>query len=188
MAPGAGSVTDLGLPREEASGQRDEVSRTERAVAMEVQWGGFFRRGCAFLVDLVILSVLSCLLFYFSYVGYKVGLATGQGIHFWHAWGEFLTLTLFGWFFLVIGYFVLFHGMEGSTIGKRLLGLKVVGADQRPVTYRQALLRAAAAVLAAVSVVGILWILWSREKRGWHDLLAGTWVIRDRSRLASEDE
>jgi uncharacterized RDD family membrane protein YckC len=26
---------------------------------------------------------------------------------------------------------------------------------------------------------GVLWILVNREKRGWHDLIARTWVVRD---------
>ena len=38
-------------------------------------------------------------------------------------------------------YFVVFHGMEGKTVGKWLLGLRVVGVNQRPITYRRALLR-----------------------------------------------
>jgi uncharacterized RDD family membrane protein YckC len=27
--------------------------------------------------------------------------------------------------------------------------------------------------------LGILWIVWSREKRAWHDFLARTWVVRE---------
>ena len=70
--------------------------------------------------------------------------------------------------------------MEGKTVGKWVLGLRVVGAGQAPITYRRALLRWIGAVgLGAGSFgLGFLWILWQREKRGWHDFLAQTWVMR----------
>jgi uncharacterized RDD family membrane protein YckC len=69
--------------------------------------------------------------------------------------------------------------MSGKTIGKSLLSLRVVGAEQRPIAYRQAAIRWLATVGFAPIGIGLLWILWQREKRGWHDFVARTWVIRD---------
>ncbi|PYJ14581.1 MAG: RDD family protein, partial [Verrucomicrobia bacterium] len=47
-------------------------------------------------------------------------------------------------------------------------------------TYRQAFLRSLGTVVSVAPLgLGFLWIIWSREKRGWHDFLARTWVIRD---------
>jgi uncharacterized RDD family membrane protein YckC len=90
----------------------------------------------------------------------------------------FLTFAGMG---LATAYFVVFHGTEGKTIGKWLLGLRVVGADQGLITYRQALLRWIGTVGFGFVSFGLsfLWILWQREKRGWHDFSAHTWVIRD---------
>ena len=45
--------------------------------------------------------------------------------------------------------------------------------------YRQALLRWLAAVGFAPILLGFLWMIWSREKRAWHDIIAQTWVIRE---------
>jgi uncharacterized RDD family membrane protein YckC len=136
------------------------------------------------------------------YIGYKVGLsAHGRAV----TWGNETPLLFFfswGGIGLATVYFVLFHGMEGKTIGKWLLGLKVVGKEQGTITFRRAFLRwlgtvgfAPLALGSARSLLwgdglgvatfgfaplalGFLWILWSREKRAWHDYLAGTWVIR----------
>lgn len=145
----------------------------------EIRWGGFWRRLSAFSIDLLIIDILSSLLFYLSYVGYSVGLAahgrelSSENLNF------FLLILLFAWLSLVAGYFILFHGMEGRTIGKGLRGLRVVGANRSRITYRQALIRWVGFLPVAISGLGVLWILWDREKRGWHDRLARTWVIRE---------
>ena len=74
-----------------------------------------------------------------------------------------------------------FAGMEASpwqaTLGKRVLGLKVVSTDGRPIGPARALLRYFAA--------GISWLLlnlghamaaWTPDKRALHDYVAGTRV------------
>jgi uncharacterized RDD family membrane protein YckC len=91
----------------------------------------------------------------------------------------FLALLIWGWIGLATAYFVVFHSLEGKTIGKWLLGLRVVTAERGTVTYRRALLRWIGMVAFAPVLLGFLWVLWSPEKRAWHDLLARTWVIRD---------
>jgi uncharacterized RDD family membrane protein YckC len=88
-------------------------------------------------------------------------------------------MLTWGWIGLATVYFVMFHGMEGKTIGKWMLGLRVVGTEDRPVSYKQAFLRWVGMVGFAPIVLGFLWVIWNREKRGWHDFLARTWVIRD---------
>jgi len=143
-----------------------------------IRWGGFFRRACAFVVDLVVILALASVMVLLTYIGYKVGLsAHGRSV----TWGNVTPLLIFlswGGIGLATVYFVLFHGMEGKTIGKWLLGLKVVGAEQGTITYRRAFLRWLLTIGLAPLALGFLWVLWSREKRAWHDCLACTWVIR----------
>ncbi len=168
----------------------------------EVRWGGFFRRACALIVDLIIVLALALIMEFLTYIGYKVGLSahgrsvTGETV------ARLFILLIFGVVGLATIYFVLFHGMEGKTIGKWLLGLKVVGKEQGTITFRRAFFRWVATVGFALLALGsarsllagdglgvatvgfaplalsFLWVLWSREKRAWHDYLAGTWVIR----------
>jgi uncharacterized RDD family membrane protein YckC len=167
-----------------------------------VRWGGFIRRACAMVIDLIVVSALVLVLGFLIYIGYKVGLsAHGRAV----SWGNETPLLIFfswGGIGLATVYFVLFHGMEGKTIGKWLLGLKVVGKEQGTITFRRAFIRwlgtvgfaplalgsarsllwgdglGVATVGFAPLALGFLWVLWSREKRAWHDYLAGTWVIR----------
>ena len=178
----------LELLLEEEFDQLYERLKSEEEKTVGVVWGGFFRRAAAFVVDLLILVVFSYALFYLAHVGYSVGLAAHDQSLSADNLELFLLFLSAGWIGLVTGYFVLLHGMEGRTVGKWLFGLRVVGARQERVTYNQALVRWIGSLISAIFFgLGFLWVLLSREKRGWHDFLARTWVIRERSPVPSKD-
>ena len=90
----------------------------------------------------------------------------------------FAILTL-GSLGLTAAYFIVMHGLGGQTIGKMLLGLRVVDVERDPPSFRQAALRWLAAVGFAPIGLGLLWVLWQSEKRAWHDFVARTWVVRE---------
>jgi uncharacterized RDD family membrane protein YckC len=142
-------------------------------------YGGFFRRAIALLVDLGIIVGLSAIMGGLAYLGYKVGLAAHDRTLSSATVGPLIALLTSAGTFLSMAYFIVFHGMDGRTPGKWLLKLRVVGADDGRVGYRRACLRWLALVFLAPFVVSWLWVIWSREKRAWHDYLARTWVIRD---------
>jgi len=147
----------------------------------EIRLGGYFRRSAAFSIDVAVLLGLSTLLFYLVYVGYRVGLVVhGQIVSAEHL-VFFLRLFVLAWVCLVGGYFVLLPGMSGRTVGKWVLGLRIVTTNRTPISYSQAVLRWLGYAVSAPFGLGFLWILISKEKRGWHDLLARTWVVRDRA-------
>jgi uncharacterized RDD family membrane protein YckC len=83
--------------------------------------------------------------------------------------------------FLVLfngGYLVLLTAAGGQTLGKMAAGVKVVGADDGPVTVSRALLRATLLLASAVPVgLGLLPVLLSADRRGLHDRLADTRVV-----------
>jgi uncharacterized RDD family membrane protein YckC len=170
---------DWQIPSERRSESDRPATEPPSQSRRETRWGGFFRRTWAFGVDVIVIAALSIVMFFMCYVGYKVGLsAHGRALSLEHSTPlvVFLTWAALG---LATAYFVIFHGIGGKTIGKWLLGLRVVGAERSTISYRRALLRWLAMVGFAPVLLGFLWILWSREKRGWHDFLARTWVIRD---------
>lgn len=78
-----------------------------------------------------------------------------------------------------VAYFVLAHGTGGQTPGKRALGIRVIGARGEPVGYLQALGRVLAMIVAALPAgLGLALAAVRRDRRGGHDLLAGTRVVR----------
>ncbi len=86
---------------------------------------------------------------------------------------EFLTLQ--AWSFV---YFTFFFRFGGATLGKYLMGLRVVRHDGQPLTLARAALRSLAYLASMLPVyVGFLNILVDDRRRGWHDLLVGTVVV-----------
>ncbi len=82
---------------------------------------------------------------------------------------------------LAIGmtYLVVFHIVLGRTLGMRVLKLKIIDVYGDPPSPARCLARCAG-YLAGVATLflGFLWIGFDSEKRGLHDWIAGTYVIR----------
>ena len=77
---------------------------------------------------------------------------------------------------VIVGFFIvevaLLTGLLGFTIGKRVLGLRVENPAGRPIGLPRALLRT---VLLSVVLPAIVM---NDEKRGLHDIAAGSRVIQ----------
>lgn len=88
-----------------------------------------------------------------------------------------MGLALFG----AIGwtYLLVFHVTRGCTIGMRIMNMKVIDLYGDPPSPRRSVVRCAAYLVSAATLfLGFLWVGFDREKRGLHDWIAGTYVIR----------
>ncbi len=92
-------------------------------------------------------------------------------------------------FLIFSGYFVLFEWLwNGQTPGKRLLKLRVIREDGRPITLWEALARNLLRIFDAVPgfvlpvySVGLITIFMNKRDQRIGDMFAGTVVIRERS-------
>lgn len=86
------------------------------------------------------------------------------------------ALLLFSFFYLWVSYAVF-----GKTIGKTILGLRVVSADGRvAMAPRQPLIRVLSYPVSFVIFgLGLLGVVFSPQRRAWHDRLARTAVVYD---------
>jgi uncharacterized RDD family membrane protein YckC len=104
-----------------------------------------------------------------------------------HRWvsGWFITDPLCLSFLVIMGlYFVLLEGWLGATLGKVVLGLRVVGADGQVPGLRASVLRNLLRFvdgLPAFHLVGIVLILRSAERTRFGDRIAGTRVVDRRA-------
>ncbi|MCX4239561.1 RDD family protein [Paraliomyxa miuraensis] len=77
-------------------------------------------------------------------------------------------------------YFGLFWSLTGRTLGHRMLRLRVIDAyGQPPSPWRAAVRVVGHGLGLLLGAMGWLWVAFDREKRGLHDHLARTYVVRE---------
>lgn len=139
---------------------------------------GFWLRLTAAMVDLVVLFAAQLLFgVLLSAVVMVLSLGWQFGASSWNILMvpvELFNLVLF------LSYFIVFTGYGGQTPGKMLLGIKVIRTDHGEIGYARAFLREAPGKLISTLTFGLGFFLIGvqPEKRGLHDLLAGTTVIK----------
>jgi uncharacterized RDD family membrane protein YckC len=78
-------------------------------------------------------------------------------------------------------YFCYFWSAQGGgqTLGMRVLNLKVVRTDGSSLTLLQAFIRYIGLFVSILCFgIGVIWAAFDANKQGWHDKIAGTYVIR----------
>lgn len=89
-------------------------------------------------------------------------------------------VTLLGGVVLFSLYVATSWALVDKTIGQALLGLRVLRADGRRLTFPRAIRRSVGYILAALPLFfGFLWVLVDDRRQGWHDKLADTVVVYD---------
>lgn len=84
---------------------------------------------------------------------------------------------------LFLAYHALLNSELRQTPGKWIVGIRVVAVDGSPLSKMSALKRGAAYVLSAIPLgLGFFWVLFQKDKRAWHDSLAGSRVVEARPR------
>ena len=103
-----------------------------------------------------------------------------------HNWvnGWFISDPLcLAFLIIMVIYIVLLEGLLGTTAGKWILGLRVIGTDGRlPGVWKSALRNALRIVdsLPTLNILGVILILRSAERARFGDRVAGTRVIQVR--------
>ena len=128
---------------------------------MTMEKVGFGTRFVAFIIDAILLGVVNQIVASIFGGGDPTrvsGLTTLIGIAYivglWTYWG-------------------------GQTIGKKAMGIKIVKADGTPFGLVPAIIRYVGYIVSAVVILlGFIWILFDPNKQGWHDKIAGTYVVK----------
>ncbi|MEA3336250.1 MAG: RDD family protein [Chloroflexota bacterium] len=75
-------------------------------------------------------------------------------------------------------YYVWSWSKSGQTVGKAVLGLRVITDEGAPPSFGKALLRYVGYIISGIVLsLGFLWIAFDRKRQGWHDKIAGTYVV-----------
>jgi len=143
-----------------------------------VKKGGFWIRYAAWLIDTIILNIIGYILLILGSVAFGLATSDFQNLEV----EEMMAIMVPYLFFMIIiniAYFTFFHGSTGQTLGKMVCRLKVVRLNGDRVGYGKAFLRWIGYLLStSIFYLGFLWAAWDKQKQGWHDKIAGTYVIR----------
>ncbi len=145
------------------------IGRTITRYNPMVETAGFWRRWIAYSLDMWIIGL-------FLRAGFYIIEAANPG----SISGGSLTFVILGGAVL---YYVWPYSSGGQTLGKKLLGIRVISIDGSPLNWRKGLLRTLGCGISDISfLLGYLWAIWDPDKQAWHDKIAGTTVVLKRSR------
>jgi uncharacterized RDD family membrane protein YckC len=135
--------------------QGNWAPQTQVGPAPGVVFGGFWIRFVALVIDAILVGIVA---------GVVVTATKTQALAY----------------VIEIAYFMVCWGFLGQTIGMMLFGLRIVrNSDGGKLTWGNVILRMIGWFVAGfVLLLGFIWAAFDARKRGWHDMIGGTVVIR----------
>ena len=138
---------------------------------------GVFRRGVAWLLDILFLSIF----FFPATYLYSGKWIMGPEEHLWGISDPICLVFLF----VIFAYLILMEAYVGWTIGKRILGMRVVDGSGEKIGLSKSIIRNTLRLvdgLPAFNVLGIILIAISKREQRFGDRIAKTYVVNDRRR------
>lgn len=133
---------------------------------------GFWRRAFAYLLDSLVLGALG---FVMGFVVSFAGSAAGASV------AELEPIIQIAANVIGFAYFVFLWSAagKGQTLGMRWLGIRVVRTDGSYMGLGRSFMRALGLGLSfLVLFIGVIWVAFDKNKQGWHDKMADTYVVR----------
>jgi uncharacterized RDD family membrane protein YckC len=170
---------------ERAAPLRAPTARPRADKGQTVHVVGFWKRAAAAAVDLAVVVPVAALLTWITaaIAGVHIPRSNMHGPDFWldlFLASDPALLMALG-LFTAIGciYLFVFQVTMGRTLGMHVLKLRVIDVwGDTPSNTRCAIRTAGYLASALTFFLGFLWIGFDSEKRGLHDWIAGTYVIR----------
>ncbi|MBX6342036.1 MAG: RDD family protein [Thermomicrobiaceae bacterium] len=133
-------------------------------------YAGFWRRFFAVVVDSIIVSIPANIVAGMFGAAVIVG---ESGVQYRPLESSLQAI------FLIVYETYLIANWNGQTLGKKLLGVRVVSADGQPISIERALARSAMKLVSGFALLlGYLWMLWDARSQTWHDKVARTYVVK----------
>ncbi len=172
--PASVAIGRMGTPAEVAA---------EFMAQMALPYAGFWRRLGAFAVDLAIIVLAAGIVAVLGLVASNQVPQRPQGIGY--VLGAIAIAATVGCALAVVGivllYFPLLEARFGRTVGKRLLGLRVLQESGLPIGLKEAFLRRLSFYFEVLAVDALFVLFTARHQRAF-DIVARTVVIQEARR------
>ena len=134
-------------------------------------YAGFTKRFFAFIIDHICLGMV----LFVPFIPFGSPIGDIDDWHFDSIWGLHTLIKVA----IAMAYYVLCETSSWQgTLGKHLLGMKVVNERYQKLSMQEAVLRYLSKYLSDLFLcLGYIWIIFDTKKQGWHDKIAGTYVI-----------
>ncbi|HLL76805.1 MAG TPA: RDD family protein [Pyrinomonadaceae bacterium] len=142
------------------------------------QYATFWHRLGAYLIDYVLITLVTCPLGMMMGVMGAVAEQSGEAAQ---AASVGVSILVYG-VGIVAGW--LYHALTESsswqgTVGKRVLGIRVTDLDGNRISFGRATGRYFGKILSGmICAVGFIMVLFTERKQGLHDMMAGTLVLQ----------
>lgn len=138
-------------------------------------YAGFFVRLSAYLIDWIIVGVVLLIIRIPVWIASFGGIADFVLKDFIFQYSVYDIVL----YLLKVAYFVLLTYFTGSTLGKKLLQIRVISTENRKPTFFEIVFRESVGkfLSALVLYVGYIMIGADKKKRGLHDILSDTYVV-----------
>ena len=78
----------------------------------------------------------------------------------------------------IIYAFIMEASAQQGTLGKRIMRIKVINASGNRLSFKQSAIRNFCKILSYIPLsLGFLWLVFDRNRQGWHDKIGGTFVV-----------
>ena len=152
--------------------QRPETPSYEEVLFYERKPAGFWVRFWAYLIDLLIITALTSILIKPAFA--LMGLETTETS--WYAPFAIMSAIVF------YGYFVLMTKFFRQTVGKMIMGIRVVSLKSNHLSWTTLLFREWIGRFLSVTIWPLYWIVgFTPLKQGVHDFIADTTVVHEES-------
>jgi len=139
------------------------MSATTMPAVATTEKAGWGTRALAILIDAIGIGILAGAIA--SILGRDTASTQYQGL------SVLLQAVYFTYFWSAAG--------KGQTLGSRALNIRVVKTDGSYLDYPGAFLRYIGFVVSCVAFfLGVIWAAFDAQKQGWHDKIAGTYVVK----------
>ncbi len=126
-------------------------------VKSEYELAGFVPRVIALFIDGIIISIITGALA-------GIGSTLGGGL------GILIDLAYY-WYFWTRN--------NGQTPGKMVMNIRVIKIDGSALEDGDAIARFIGYIISCVVLcLGFIWVLFDEKNQGWHDKMAGTYVVK----------
>lgn len=153
-------------------------------MAMGGEYAGFWLRLAAYLIDGVMLNIVTSITYLiFGVSDYlEVNRAPDGSFESFSFNGAEFTVAMLLGFGISATYSIVCTSRWGQTVGKKAVGIKVVDARGHLLSPRAAAIRWIGYLVSIIILfIGYLMVAWDPRKQGLHDKMAGSFVVKVRT-------